>query len=129
VGHPPMGYINRELNAAVSEQLSFEAHGGKGNSDAALTHFGHAVHPVTDSASPEHAGYQPWYCLQCRSAYVHHKEEEESARSSKPSDVEARRLAHERAGELWTQYQGQLQYGRDHKGDENKDHEVSKEKK
>src|SRR5437879_1177540 len=41
--------------------------GGKGDSDDALTHFGHALHTVTDRTSPEHTGYQPWYCLVSRS--------------------------------------------------------------
>lgn len=101
-------YIDSELSKAVKAQLDFEAHGGKGNSDDALTSFGHALHTVTDSTSPEHAGYQPWYCLVCSSAWTHHEKEEKSAESADEDSAEARYLAHVAAAELWARYQKKL---------------------
>jgi hypothetical protein len=102
-------YITSELNAAVGKQLAYEAGGGKGNSDDALTNFGHALHTVTDRTSPEHSGYQPWFCLVCLSAYQHSRKEERSARSSNRADEEARYLAHVEAARLWQRYQAQLE--------------------
>jgi RHS repeat-associated protein len=114
-------YINSELSAAVALQLDYESQGGTGNSDGALTRFGHALHTVTDGTSPEHAGYQPWYCLVCPSAYAHHKAEEKSARSSNAADEEARYLAHIEAARLWRLYQAQLDAERKKKNQECKD--------
>jgi RHS repeat-associated protein len=101
-------YISSEVKAAVDEQIRFESGGGKGNSDAALTRFGHALHTVTDRTSPEHAGYQPWYCLVCASAYDHKNKEERSSKSSDSADMEARYEAHVEAAALWRKYQDDL---------------------
>ena len=115
-------YINSELSAAVALQLDYESHGGTGNSDDALTRFGHALHTVTDRTSPEHAGYQPWYCLVCPSAYAHRRAEEKSARSSNAADEEARYLAHVEAARLWREYQLRLEAERTKQRLECKDH-------
>jgi RHS repeat-associated protein len=101
-------YVNSELDHAVQAQVQFEEGGGTGLSDTALTDFGHALHTVTDATSPEHAGFQPWYCLVCRAAYRHHRAEEDSASSGLQTDVHARFLAHIAAEELWKRYQQQL---------------------
>jgi RHS repeat-associated protein len=101
-------YVTAELEAAVQAQLKFEANGGEGRSDDALTHFGHALHTVTDATSPEHAGFQPWYCLMCYSAYRHHAAEEESATSSLSTDIHARFLAHLAADNLKQRYEQEL---------------------
>jgi RHS repeat-associated protein len=101
-------YVTAELDAAVQAQLNFEANGGEGRSDDALTHFGHALHTVTDATSPEHAGFQPWYCLMCYSAYRHHAAEEESATSSLNTDIHARFLAHLAADNLRQRYEQEL---------------------
>jgi RHS repeat-associated protein len=45
----------RELQAGFVEK------GGKGISDAALTPFGNALHPVMDSSSPPHGDFLPYY--------------------------------------------------------------------
>jgi RHS repeat-associated protein len=101
-------YVDTELGNAVTAQLFYESQGGKGYGDAALTSFGYALHTVTDSTSPEHTGFQPWYCLSCLSAYSHHKKEERSAKSSDAADEEARYLAHVKAEQLWQRFLQQL---------------------
>jgi RHS repeat-associated protein len=101
-------YIDNELQAAVADQITYESNGGRGYSDDALAHFGHALHTATDRTSPEHAGYQPWYCLVCPSAYKHRRDEERSARSADNADEEARYEAQMAAAQLWQQYQGEL---------------------
>ena len=101
-------YIDTEMAAAVSAQIAYENNGGKGYSDDALTHFGHAEHTITDETSPEHAGYQPWYCSFCRSGVEHIRAEGRSAVSSAAKDEEARHLAYVRAAWLWQQFQAQL---------------------
>jgi len=108
-----MKYVNTELDSAVKHQISYEQRGGKGLSDRALTNFGHALHTVTDSASPEHRGFQPWYRLVGWDALKHHLKENSSGTSSKPGDVKARNEAHEKAGALWTQYQSMLSDARE----------------
>ena len=113
-------YIGSELNAAVTAQLAYEANGGTGYSDDALTHFGHALHTVTDSTSPEHAGYQPWYCYYCISAVEHWHTEENSARSSNGRDMEARYEAGVQARRVWQRYQAQLQAERKKREEERK---------
>ena len=101
-------YVETEMSQAVNDQITYEASGHTGYSDDALTHFGHALHTVTDATSPEHAGFQPWYCLYCASALSHHDKEETSAKSSVASDEEARYEAHVAAARLWSQYQTRL---------------------
>jgi hypothetical protein len=101
-------YVNSELQSAVREQLDYESYGNEGISDNALIYFGHALHTVTDEPSPEHDGFQPWYCLVCPSALFHSAAEEYSARSSNEADAEKRYLAHVKANRLWAQYQAAL---------------------
>src|SRR5580698_8587023 len=101
------GYITSELDSAVDKQIAYESAGGTGNSDAALTNFGQALHTVTDRTGPEHSGYQPW-CLVCLAAVTHRRHEERSARSSNGADEEARYMAHVEAARLWKRYQDQL---------------------
>jgi RHS repeat-associated protein len=101
-------YINTEIDAAVNAQMEFESKGNKGDSDDALNHFGHALHTVTDRTSPEHRGYQPWYCLYCYSAWKHHDAEEDSAKSANQRDEEARYQAHVETARLWNTYQSKL---------------------
>jgi hypothetical protein len=108
-------YVNTELDAAVQAQLTSESNGAQGLNDDALTHFGHALHTVTDATSPEHAGFQPWFCLVCRSAYKHHNDEENSANSSLDTDEHARYLAHRAAADLWQRYQEELRNAREKK--------------
>jgi len=102
-------YVDSELGAAVNAQLQFEQAGGQGLSDDALTHFGHALHTVTDATSPEHTGFQPGYCLYCPSAYEHHRREEGDASSGLDTDVHARYMAHLAAANLWQRYQRELE--------------------
>jgi RHS repeat-associated protein len=115
-------YISTELGAGVTEQMAYEARGGRGFNDDALTHFGHAVHTVEDRTSPEHVGYQPWSCFYCWSAWKHHRMEERSARSSEPADAEARHNAHIAAAQLWNRFMRALQEAR-------KEEEVKMKKK
>jgi RHS repeat-associated protein len=119
-------YINTELQAAVNAQVTYESTGGKGYSDDALTHFGHAEHTATDRTSPEHAGYQPWYCLICPSALHHSRAEERSARSTAAADDQARHDAYVAASQLWSQFQAQLAKERKKREEEKK---KQKEKK
>jgi RHS repeat-associated protein len=103
-----LGYINSELDAAVSAQIAFENKGQSGLSDDALDHFGHALHTATDATSPEHAGYQPW-CWECPlQVHNHITAENRSAVSDNASDAEARHQARVAAAFLWERYQAQL---------------------
>jgi hypothetical protein len=103
-----LNYVNSELDAAVSAQVSFENSGRSGLSDDALDHFGHALHTKTDATSPEHAGYQPW-CWECPvQVHRHISAEDRSASSNLASDAEARYQAHVAAVNLWWRYQAQL---------------------
>ena len=120
-------YIDTEVNAAVDSQIKYEQAGGKGNSDDALTHFGHALHTVTDRESPEHAGYQPWYCLICASALQHSRLEEASSKSKDVADERARYEAHIAAIRLWQLYQARLREAR--KKNQQSDAEKKKKKK
>jgi hypothetical protein len=110
--HLTENYITTEVHSAVDTQIAYEEGGGKGYSDAALTSFGHALHTVTDRTSPEHAGYQPWYCLVCWPALQHRNQEEKSASSSNLQDEEARYQAHVEAARLWYRFLDQLEKAR-----------------
>jgi RHS repeat-associated protein len=110
-------WITSELNHAEEAQLNYEATGGKGMSDEALTHFGHAVHTVEDRTSPEHAGYQPWNGMDTlaggKMAIAHKRAEDRSSVSSDARDAEARYEAHVAAAMLWHRYQEELRRKRE----------------
>jgi RHS repeat-associated protein len=53
-------FICGNEGAAMSEQMTYEEGGGKGLSTKALSSIGNALHPIMDSFSPSHAGFQPW---------------------------------------------------------------------
>lgn len=121
-------YINEEVIAAVNVQLRYESGGGKGDSDTVLTHFGHALHTVTDRTSLQHAGYQPWSCLLCFSAYQHQRAEERSARSPHIADALARHQAYVEAARLWQQYQARLETERKRRKEKEQEERENREK-
>lgn len=55
-------FVSGQVQAAQEAQIKFwEANpGASGLSDEALRHFAMALHAVTDSTSPAHAGFQLW---------------------------------------------------------------------
>jgi hypothetical protein len=110
-------YMNSELQAAVQAQMSYEnSNGGavidEKFSDDALTHFGHALHTVQDSTSPEHRGFQPWGCIACPSGISHVLKERRSALSSNTADALARHNAYVASYRLWEAYMKMLEDAR-----------------
>jgi hypothetical protein len=54
------GFIADNEKAAAAAQSAHAAKGGQGLANDALTGLGNALHPVMDSSSPGHAGFQQW---------------------------------------------------------------------
>jgi hypothetical protein len=108
-------YISDKLTAAVNSQIAYESQGGKDYSDAAWSNFGDALHPETDSASPEHAGEQPWTPMDVLGVIDHVISENYDASSADPSSVAARDLANKKAAALWDRFNQQLDQARHHK--------------
>ncbi len=54
------GFIADNEKAAAAAQSAHAAKGGQGLANDALTPLGNALHPVMDSSSPGHAGFQQW---------------------------------------------------------------------
>jgi RHS repeat-associated protein len=53
-------FIIQNVIKAAQAQAAYRDHGGKGLSKEALAYFGTAAHPVSDSTSPTHQGFQVW---------------------------------------------------------------------
>ena len=54
------GFIADNEKAAAAAQSAHAAKGGQELANDALTALGNALHPVMDSSSPAHAGFQQW---------------------------------------------------------------------
>lgn len=102
-----------QIGQAVSAQLAYEAKGGTGYSDDALTHFGYAVHAVEDGTSPEHIGEQPWYGYSdAATDYQHAQREKRDALGQTPRDAEALYQARVQAAAYWQYFNQQLEQQR-----------------
>ncbi len=53
-------FVAGNEQAAAAAQAAHAATGGQGVANDALTALGKALHPVMDSSSPAHAGFQEW---------------------------------------------------------------------
>lgn len=102
-------YIDTEVGAAVDAQLAYQNSGHTGYSDDALKHLGHAMHTAQDWTSPQHRGFQPWFCLVCRSGILHTLQEDNAAVSQDSEDAEARHEAYVATERIWNQFTDQLQ--------------------
>ena len=106
-------FIFGEISQAVSSQLAYEAKGGTGYSDDALTHFGYAAHAVEDGTSPEHVGEQPWYGYSnMASDYQHYQQEKHDALGQTPRGSEALYQARVQAAAYWQYFNQQLEQQR-----------------
>jgi RHS repeat-associated protein len=112
-------FIFSNIDKAVDSQLEYEAKGGKGNSDQALTYFGYAMHTVEDGTSPEHRGMQEWNGLgDPKDALDHSRRERRSAAAQTLDDEEALYEARIQVSSYYQMYQNKLSEARKKKGDE-----------